>query len=288
MSRHYVGNVITYMPPPEHEQTEVDIPIDSQSEQAPLSSFLQLPEESLTGASSKRLNEITSQNDLSLSTLRRNRGFDPGHQLEAARYLAENPTSTNKFAWSGAPENDEARAVLSFGFEFLLSRRQKRGMSFNRLWGLLNSVRYAEGNWAELVTRQERYKRADQDLSDVIADIFSFQRNWMGYTIPSLLRATQLIYNEIATSLGAPLANYEFYRSQIESLFLNPGILDLDEYGLPLPLALRFSGLGMAEGPDLETILQSFVVLAQDPSVRQGLNVVELWIVDDVLEGLGY
>lgn len=109
----------------------------------------------------------------------------------------------------------------------------------------------------------------------------------MGFTIPSLLRAVQSIYNEIATTLNEPRGNYELYLSQVESLFLAPSLLDLDEYGLPLPLAMRFSEMGMAPGQDVADVLPSFISLAQREKVRSQLSEVELWIVDDVLAGLG-
>ena len=65
-----------------------------------------------------------------------------------------------------------------------------------------------------------------------------------------------------------------------------PSLLQLDEYGLPLPLALRFADLGMS-GSEMPEVLDSFTALAQDETVRRGLSAVEIWIVDDVLAGLG-
>ena len=81
--------------------------------------------------------------------------------------------------------------------------------------------------------------------------------------------------------------NYEFYLSQVENLFLAPSLLDLDEYGLPLPLALRFSDMGLVQGAGAAEVLESFIALAQRSDVRSRLSAVELWIVDDVLAGLG-
>lgn len=134
--------------------------------------------------------------------------------------------------------------------------------------------------------RQAPFKFQNEDLSDVVANALAFQRNWMGFTIPSLLRAAQRIYNEVATSLNEPRGNYEFFLSIVESSFLAPSLLQLDEYGLPLPLALRFAELGMS-GDEMPQALESFTALAQDSAVRRGLSDVEPWIVDDVLAGLG-
>ncbi len=286
MASHYLGRVITYMPPPEEELMEVDIPIDSQSSGAPLSSIVQLPDSELSGASRTRLEDVMSQDELSIETIKENRGFDPELQVEAARLLRASRSLRNDFAWSGFPTSNEARRVLEFGFLNLLAPGSRRGMNLNRMWGMMNAVRDTQGDLQDLVSRQFAYKFQNEDLSDVVAGVLAFQRNWMGFTIPSLLRAMQRIYNEVAGSLGEQRGNYEFYLSQVESLFLAPGLLDLDEYGLPLPLALRFSSMGMT-GQDAAAVLQSFVSLAQLDRVRSNLSDVELWIVDDVLDGLG-
>lgn len=160
-------------------------------------------------------------------------------------------------------------------------------MNINRLWGTLNAVRDTEDDLQDLVSRQFAYKFPNEDLSDVVGGVLAFQRNWMGFTIPSLLRAVQSIYNVAATSLNEPRGNYEFYLSQVESLFLAPSLLNLDEHGLPLPLALHFCEMGVARGQDVAEVLPSFIALAQQDAVRRQLSEVELWIVDDVLDGLG-
>ena len=139
----------------------------------------------------------------------------------------------------------------------------------------------------DLVARQAKYMRENEDLSDVVSTVLSFQRNWMGFTIPSMLRALERIFHEVALKCGESCANYEFVISEVENLFLPLGVLDLDEYGLPLPIAVRFYTFGMAESADVGVVLSSFVSLAQQPSVRSELSEVELWIVDDVLAGLG-
>lgn len=287
MASHFVGRVVSYMPPPPAEQTQIDIPIDSQSASAPLSSIVQLGESDLSEESRSRLQPLMEQPYLSMETIKANRGFDPELQIEAARALYEMTESRKQFAWAGLPSNQQARAVLEFGFQRLLPASQRRGMNINKLIGTLNAVRDTRGDLQALVRAQLIYKRNNQDVSDVVSDVLGFQRNWMGFTIPSMLRATQRIFNEVATSSGEVRGNYEYYLSEIEHLFLPSSLLDLDEYGLPLPLALRFIELGMASGPELPEVLSSFATLAREGAIRSQLSGVELWIVDDVLEGIG-
>ncbi len=287
MASHFLGRVITYMSPPKETAMEVDIPIDSQSSEAPLSAIVQLSDAELSRSSRERLRDVMVQSALSIEVIRANRGFDPDLQIEAARLLRVNRKARDGFVWSGYPTNLEARKVLEFGFMKLLSPSQRRGMNFERLWGMIGSVRDARGDLSALVERQFPYKFPTDDLSDVVASVLAFQRNWMGFTIPSLLRAVQAVYNDVARSLGEGMANYTFYISQVESLFLPKSLLDLDEYGLPLPLALRLSALGMKPGEDTAGAIRSFVNTVQKQSVRAALSDVEIWIIDDVLDGLG-
>ena len=160
-------------------------------------------------------------------------------------------------------------------------------MNVSRLVGMVDAVRQCRGCFVELISNQEQYKFPNEDVSDLVSRVLAFERNWMGFVIPSMLRCLQRIYNEIASKLGGLAANYEFLIAQVESLFLPEGVLDLDEYGLPLPIAMRFYEMGMVQSSDVSLVLSSFVSLAKRFEVRSKLSDVELWIVDDVLEGLG-
>lgn len=288
MRHHFVGNVLTYMPPPEPERVEVDIPIESQPEDAPLSSLIQLPEERLTQGSRNRLQEIVEQSDLSLATIRANRGFDPAMQIEAARKLRGDDQLRAQLSWIGQPSSGQAYATLEFAFEHLLPSSHRRGMNAGKLSGMLQAVKETGGDFKALVSRQEQYKFPKDELSDVVRNVLTFQRNWMGFHVPSMLKAAQRIYNEIAGEYGEGLGNYEYYSSQVESLFLEPGVLDLDEYGLPLPVTLTLINKGMRISSSIEETLDSFVQFVRRRDVRDQLSRVELWFVDDVLAGVGH
>lgn len=287
MSRHFLGRVISYMDPPAEVLTEVDIPIDSQGDSAPVSAIVQLASEELTDSSRKRLEPIVEQSYLSLGTIRANKGFDPELQIKAAKLIYEDSTLRAKLARSGSLSIWEMRPVIDFCFHNILTPSQRRGMNVSRLVGMVDAVRQCRGCFVELISNQEQYKFPNEDVSDLVSRVLAFERNWMGFVIPSMLRCLQRIYNEIASKLGGLAANYELLIAQVESLFLPEGVLDLDEYGLPVPIAMRFYEMGMVQSSDVSLVLSSFVSLAKRFEVRSKLSDVELWIVDDVLEGIG-
>ena len=155
----------------------------------------------------------------------------------------------------------------------------------NILWGKFQNVRSNAGNFTAMVDQQMTYARAGQTRDDVITEVMSFQRNWMAFTIPSLLRGVQAIQRDIAGQLGGPKANYEFVIREVEAGFLANGFAELEEYGLPLPLALKLGGMGL-RGENLTQLLASIRELSRRKAVTSQLSEVELWLLKDVVDGL--
>jgi len=284
MLRHFVGRVVTYMPPPVAEENVVDIPIESQSELASLSTLIQLDESELSEDALARSRHIFEQTTLSLETIRRNRGIDPDLQINLAKYLRDRPDLVADLGWSGAPSPSELRRALELAFDYLLEGRQRRGINFDMLWGQLQNVRVNGWDFRSMVDQQERYARAGQNRSDVIRDVLKFQRNWMGFTIASTLRSLQNIQAELADQLGASPANYEFVVRQIESHYLPDGIVELEEYGIPTPFGLKLSTLGL-KGDGVIEMLDSLMELTSRATFVSRLGVVEQWILQDVVAG---
>jgi hypothetical protein len=273
MFRHYVGKVFTYMPPPESDLTVVDIPIDTQSD------------EDLDDVARARLDPVLDQQTLSLETIRRNKGLDPVTQVATARAMKKLPRGVGELlSWTGKPSTPQMKTTLQFAFENLLESHQRTGMNFNILWGKLQNARFNAEDFQEQVARQMTYKRPNQTRSDIVTEVFRFQRNWMGFTIPSMLRGLQAIQGEILSSqFGA--ANYELLLREIENLYLPTGLVELEDYGMPLPLSTKLVRLGL-RGGEIAELLERVVRLANDPKVVSSLSVVEQWVLEDVVVGI--
>lgn len=286
MFKHFVGRVVSYSSPPDDVQTEVDIPIESQSPLASLSTLVQLDEDQLTDESRERLASVFEQSALSIKTIRENRGLDPDLLIATAeRAHRFSSGERQRFAWSGAPKADEARAVLELGFETLLQPLQRRGMNFEMMWGKLQGARDSGGDVREMIARQLPYRRNDQTLSDVVEDVLQFQRRWMGFTIPAMIRGVQSVQSEILPQYGVRPGNYEYLLREIEGLYMPPNIADLEEYGLPLPLAMRLITHGL-RGESLQKTLDSLLELGRSESVLRQLNMIDRWFLADVVDGL--
>ena len=284
MFRHFVGRVVTYSAPPDEGETVVDIPIESQSDLASLATLVQLDRDELGESAMARAQHIFDQNVLSIETIRRNRGLDPELQIELAERLSESPETVRDLAWTGVPSAPQLRRALKLAFDELLEGRQRRGVNFNMVWGQLQNARANGWDFRAMVDQQTRYARAGQDRSDVIRDVLKFSRNWMGFTIPSMLRGLQSVQAEIAGDAGLPAANYEYVLRQVESFYLPPGVVELEEYGVPTPLAIKLTRMGM-QGADAQELMESLLERTGSSHVLSNLGVVEQWILADVVRG---
>ena len=66
-------------------------------------------------------------------------------------------------------------------------------------------------------------------------------RLWANIGFPRLLRAVDHIQRYVFASAGLTPGDYEAYASQVESLFHEPTLIALDEYGIPFQLALKIA-----------------------------------------------
>lgn len=133
---------MTYIAPPEDAPTIIDIPIESQSDLASESDLVQLDLDELSDTSRDRLSAILQQDALSLDVIRRNRGFDPEMQIQAATTMAGvSDTAARRLSWSGRSKVEQVRELLSFAFHNLLEGSQRRGLNFNMMWGQLQNAR---------------------------------------------------------------------------------------------------------------------------------------------------
>ena len=89
MFRHFVGHVWVFHPPPQEELPFVDVPVFTQSDEAPESLLVQLDEDDLTDGSEERIRQFKNCPDLNFETIRANVGIDPSVQIAIAQAITE-------------------------------------------------------------------------------------------------------------------------------------------------------------------------------------------------------
>ena len=67
--------------------------------------------------------------------------------------------------------------------------------------------------------------------------VLDFLRLWANFNFPRLLRLLDRIQKDLFRRAGMPPGDYEYFANKVENYFLDPGIVALDEYGIPLEVA---------------------------------------------------
>lgn len=286
MLKHFVGRVISYAEQPAPEASTVDLPIESQSPEASLATLIQLDSSELTEESAERLSAVLDQDALSIDTIRQNRGLDPLLQINAARRMrAAGAVEFRELSWTGMPTRKQLAAVVSLGYDELFIGLDRRGENVNSILAKLGAAKKARGDVPSLVEAAMPYKYPGQTRSDVVDGVLSFQRNWMGFKIPSMLRAASSIQREVARDRDERASSYEYVIREIESLYLPDFIAELEDYGLPIPVGAKLAELGL-RGESIEDIVVLLIRMSRDQRVLSALTKVERWFLSDVVAGL--
>lgn len=255
MFKHFIGHVYMFTDPPQHELPLVDIPIVSQSESASDDVLLGIDRDELSEASLKRLDKYFDESVLSASAIANNCGTNVDMQLAFARAIISSPSNWHKsLCWSGEPTREQNIVLTDvmfnyFGAERLANRIIKKS---SHLRAVINSFRYTP----RIQTRiKEDYDYFSQngpvEYDFIISRQLEFQRVWCQFHFPRLAKAIQNIHNDIFSKHNLQLADYSYYITSVESLFLDPVLTALEEYGIPLEVSLKISHL-VSTGGDLD------------------------------------
>lgn len=289
MFQHYVGKVISYSPPPASSETIVDIPITSQSSEVSSSELLQLDSSRLRDDHRERVREIQSDLTLPSDVLKNNVGIDPSLQIATAKAMeALSGREKSLLSWAGLPTSEQKDFTLTFAFRNVLRSSARAGMNPAMLLSKIRACETHARDFNSLVMSQMGHKWKGQTNDDLVEHMLNFRRNWLEFTVPSMLRVLQSIQNSVLhIRHGYAKANYEVFTQIIESSFLPPVIKKLDEFGLPEPVALKLLSFASQED-DPRAFLHALGRFRRDPALIARTTPLERWIIDDALAGIGF
>lgn len=242
MFQHFVGNVYVFDDPPQDELPIVDIPAFTQSADAPESLLIQLPEDTWTPESRRRLGKVVGQNVLPLSVIRENSGLDPECQIALARDLRSDlGRYSANLAWSHTPSYEQLEEACGLIHRYFVQAKGRvHGVSSGKqlaflIWRFrrLRVVRRIIEE--ELGNEVARPKGADT----IVEEVLDFVRHWVSYNFPQYLRALHRIQAHVLGEAGYQPGDFMSLASAIENAFMDPAVYALDEYGVPLELARR-------------------------------------------------
>jgi hypothetical protein len=238
MFQHFVGHVYVFHQPPQGDLPVVDVPAITQSDAASDALLLQLDPAELTDRSKQRLSRFENQL-LSINTLRQNAGIDPTKQLALAQTLLGDAASyARRLAWSGNPSWPELQLVCELIWNHFdgITFAQQSIRSPIPLAAMLMRLSDRD-SMRDMITAQLQYN--NHDPNQAVRAALDFLRLWAAFHFPRLLRALNLIARDVFEPRRLPVGDYSAYATRVENLFLEPALIALDEYGIPLPLARR-------------------------------------------------
>ncbi len=281
MGQHYIGHVYLFNPAPSDPLPFVDIPALSQPDSSSLSLLMQIDDKDLTLRSKKRLEAFLNQEFLDYETLRKNVGIDPQGQIEIAKEIEGNLT---KYApilqWRGMPKYAQIYGVCDLIWKpFGCSRLGARSaVSARQLGFRLIQLHDAPSTKALILGAFVHFQDADAAVQHVL----DFLKLWANFHFPQLLRALDRIQADVLQRAGLPIGNYSLYASKVENRFMDPSLIALEEYGIPLEVAVKLHR-HLRPYENLDGVLEKLRGL---PVERIGLSGFERAVVEDAQKTL--
>lgn len=262
MFKHFIGRVYLLDDPPEPELDIVDIPMFTQVDDTPLGLLVQMDEQDLTPRSKGRIDHLSQQAVLPIEIIKENAHLDPDTQVRLARFLDDNVRILNPLlAWSGRPEWDQLRKTCELIFDFFCTRGQSGVFSGGQLAFRLLRLRLA-GSTKEFIQDILDNDSYVVGADDAVEVALQFQRNWAMFNFPRLLMALERIQDFIFSSHDLKSGNYGYYAVEVESLFLAPEVVALEEYGIPVEIGRKLMP-HISVGEGLDETLRSLTTLGQ-------------------------
>jgi hypothetical protein len=239
MFQHYVGHVYLFHEPPQDELPFIDVPAFTQGTTASDGLLVQIDGDDLTDEAEQRIEKYRTHAELPFSVIKANVGISPEAQLALAEELASDARSyAQKLSWRGVPSYNDLVPVCDLIWTFFNGMKLGSGSARTapQMAAMLLQLT-GKPEIADLVRSQLPYSNNDPDQA--VKSVLDFQRLWATFHFPKLLRAIGRIQDAVFSKRSLPTGDYDQYASLVEHLFLNPIVVALEEYGIPLPLARK-------------------------------------------------
>jgi hypothetical protein len=241
MFKHFVGKVFIFHEPPLSELPLVDFPILSQDHNVPERVLLQIDEEDLSAQSKSRLLEFQNQDLLSIKALKSNGSIDLDDQLAVAKEIIDGiNTSYNLLSWNGFPTSKELQYACDLIWKhFVKSNQRICGVSSGAQLAFKIGQLRTYSTPKSMINHEVQNLAGFDEINDKIEEILDFIRFWANFNFPNYLMALNNIQKDIFEKLHLAPGNYSFYAGQVESQFTDSTFIALDEYGIPIQIALK-------------------------------------------------
>lgn len=243
MGHYFVGKVFMLEEAPEDTDYTVDFAIGTQAETTPLGLLMELEPEYLSELSQSRLDNAYKSAVISRETLIANRHVPIESQIAISEAISSDIYGYRRLlAWRSLPSGPELEAVCTLIYDHLLGSALKdynihSGASL--AWHI-NFLRIQK-DLSLYLDNAIANRRDDQSISNAVNNSLRFIRNMICYRIPRDLMAISRIQNEIYSRIRVTPGDFTFFATQMETIFNDPLLFALDEYGIPTQISEKFA-----------------------------------------------
>lgn len=281
MWRHYVGHVYLFNSPPNRELEFVDVPVFTQNESAPDALLVQLEQQDLSDDAKARVSQIWKQAVLSPQTIQQNVGIDPQGQIEMAKEIEDRLQELKPLlCWSGQPTYDQIKEIFDLAWRHFKVKAGSGVRSASQLTLLVNRYRKNPDYSTQLSTAIAG--KIGDDADEALESFLEFARQWLSFKAPRLVSAVGRIQGDVLSRHNIRPGNYAFFCTQLESLFMNPVVIALEEYGVPIQIASRLVPM-LGEPKTLDEALVSLA--SRKPAEFSGLTMFERALISPLCAG---
>jgi len=235
MMRHFVGNAYLYHEPPAEVETDVTVPVFSNPNESSDFLLMNVSSDDLSGLGKERVDRVQSESGLSQEITREHGslGVDVLVKLrDRTRELLEEKRGL--LLWSQVPDRSQRIALAELALLVAHAKRDPTGLHTPKqvawAWSMLSQFQRLPDflRWfVETFSADKESEGVDRAFQFMQACEFSF---------PRALGAVQSLVSSLVMDAAV---SYSFFISEMEQWFRPAWMKQLDESGIPLPLAER-------------------------------------------------
>lgn len=235
MMRHFVGNAYLYHEPPKEIETRVEVPILSDPGASTDFLIMNVEGDELSDAGRERQLDLPLSTGLPETFLKEHGALG----IETLKMLQQKiqeilDTHPEHLVWSGLPGKDQKSALASLAVAIAHDRNQRMGIFTDK------QVRWAWDQLAMIKTMPAFLRWFSRtfykdDIANGIDSAFQFLQA-CEFNFPRSLGAIEALVSHLT---GDKSISYGLYIVALENWFRPPWMKQLDEAGIPVPLAER-------------------------------------------------
>ena len=255
MFNYFIGHVYLFHPPPEPKLPIVNFPFFTQEESVAESLLIQMDEDDLSASAKQKLNPIFEQSILETATIRGNTGISPDSQIELAREISANIEQYEQLlVWNGYPTYPELETVCVLIWDCLVQNsRWMAGISSGKQLAY-KIYQFSKLKQIRLLIDVE-LENQNNSPDSAVEGVLEFVRSWAGFYFPKYLACLDRIQREVFEKQSLRCGDYSFFKSEIENQFLDPTLIALEEYGLPIQVSQKIKSILEPDG-DLDAVIE--------------------------------